>query len=219
MIGVLCGIEREAAIIRRGLGDLPHLSICTGARAENAARGAQELVDAGAERLLSFGLAGALSDDLHPGDLLTPETVIDADKQSWGVDSDWLERVRRTSPEAIGAPLLGIDSPARTAAQKLFLRAALDAAAVDMESHFVARSAAKAGLPFLVIRAVADDSRTSLPDAAMSAVSPEGRELPMEAAKALLRRPREIGPLIRLARASGKGFGTLRRVAGLGLGL
>jgi adenosylhomocysteine nucleosidase len=218
-LGVLCGIEREAAIIRTALADKPHQIICTGARSENAAAGATTLVSNGATHLISFGLAGALADDLRPGDLLLPACIIDVEERAWTPDTGWHDNMRKLTPAAQTETLLGIDHPVRTAAQKLFLRGTLDAASVDMESHFVARAAAKAGLPFLVLRAVADDHRTTLPMAAMEAVSPEGKEQPLNAVKALLRRPSETAALIRLGLASGKGFRSLRRAAGLGFGV
>lgn len=217
-VGVLCGIEREAAIVRGALQNRDHEIICTGARAENAANGAARLAAGGATHLVSFGLAGALHDNLKPGDLMLPARVIDAEGQDWTPDAAWRERICRGHIAAHDAPLLGLDHPARTGAQKLFLSATLDAASVDMESHFIARAAEAAGVPFVVVRAIADDSRTTLPNAAMEAVSPEGRELPLNAAKALIRRPGEIGALMRLGLASGKGFRTLGRVARLGLG-
>jgi adenosylhomocysteine nucleosidase len=218
-LGVLCGIEREAAIVRAAAGDTAHQVLCSGVIAEQAERAARGLVDGGATHLLSFGLAGALDDTLKPGDLLLPEQVVDASDNIWATDTAWRGRLKSPATEAHEITLLGIDDPAHTVAQKLFLRGIFDAAAVDMESHFLARVAAEAGLPFLVIRAIADDSRTSLPTAAMNAIGPNGREQPLSILKSLLRRPGEIPALLRLGRASRKGFDSLRRVAGLGFGL
>jgi len=218
MIGVLCGLEREAAIARASLVSVPHQIICSGAVANNAREGASRLVQSGATHLLSFGLAGALDDALRPGDLLLPARIIDAEDGTWPVDPVWRETVRKRAPEGRDAVLLGVDKAARTVAQKLFLRGIFDAVAVDMESHFLARAAAEAGLPFLAIRAIADDSRSSLPDAAMAAVGEDGKEQTLEVISVLARKPGDLGGLIRLGLASGRGFRTLRRVAGLGLG-
>lgn len=215
--GVLCGIEREAAIVREALQGQSHDILCSGAVAENAMQAASALVEGGATHLISFGLAGALDDQLKPGDLLLPASVIDAGDNFWQVDEAWRMNVTSRVPEAHADNLLGVDKPARTGAQKLFLRNIHNAIAVDMESHFIARAASQGGLPFLVIRVIADDSRTSLPQAAMSAISPDGKEQPLKVMRALIRHPGETGDLIRLGLASGKAFRTLSRVAGLAL--
>ncbi|PJK29110.1 hypothetical protein [Minwuia thermotolerans] len=219
MLGVLCGIHREGRIIEAAAAaaGAPAMVRCSGARAANAARGARELVEAGATRLLSFGVAGGLADDARPGDLLTPERVLDLRDGDWAADAEWLAAVRAAWPEGRRDAVLGIDMAATTVGQKAFLGAAFPAAvAVDMESHHLARAAAEAGLPFLCVRAVADDRRSPLPRAAMAGVGPAGDERPHRVLLSLLYRPHEVRALIRLARASGRAFSTLGRVGRAG---
>ena len=58
-----------------------------------------------------------------------------------------------------------LESPTIVAgiADKAQLFARVGAAAVDMESGVVARAAARAGVPFLAIRAIADAANTGIP--------------------------------------------------------
>lgn len=223
LLGVLCGIHREGRIIEQAAREAGETVIVrySGAVAENAARGAGELIEAGATRLLSFGVAGGLDDALRPGDLLVPSQVLDQQDRRFDADPAWLAAFRAECPDSRDGTLLGIDAAASTVGQKAFLGAAFDAAAVDMESHHLARAAAQAGLPFLCVRAVADDRRSILPRAAMAGVGPEGGERPHRVVLSLLCRPNEIRALLRLARASGRAFRTLGRVgrASLGVGL
>lgn len=216
-LGVLCGLEREARIIRAALPDVDCDVRCSGAISENAARRSEELVAAGATHLLSFGLAGALEDHLRPGDLILPEQVMSAEDEVWAVDGAWRELAAERMREAAGGAILGLDRAARTAAQKLFIRGIFDAAAVDMESHILARCAAAHDLPLLVIRAISDDRRSLIPRAAMAGVGPNGEDRILNVLASLAHRPNEIGALAKLGFSSGKGFRTLGRVAGLAL--
>ncbi|WP_416896231.1 MAG: hypothetical protein ACMVY4_11840 [Minwuia sp.] len=220
-LGILCGIEREGRIaleLLRGSGVQAFVRY-SGATAEGGRRAARALIDEGASRLLSFGVAGALTDDMRPGDLLLPELVLTQDDERFEPDPSWRAAAAAGIPDAREANLLGLDLAARTVGQKVFLGAAFDAAAVDMESHHLARTAVEHGLPFLVVRAIADDRRSLIPRAAMVGVGPDGRERPFQVLSSLAHRPNEIKALIKLAFFSGKAFRTLRRVGRAGLGL
>ena len=66
-----------------------------------------------------------------------------------------------------GGAIAGVDRPLMRPAEKLALLAQTHARAADMESHVVARVAAAAGVPFVVIRAISDPSNRALPRAAV----------------------------------------------------
>jgi adenosylhomocysteine nucleosidase len=85
---------------------------------------------------------------------------------------------------------------------------------VDMESHVVAAVAAAAGLPFLVIRAIADPAGRALPAAALAGLSPDGGTRPWTVLLALARSPGQLIALIRLAGDSAAGIAALGRVGG-----
>ena len=70
---------------------------------------------------------------------------------------------------------MGSERIVATAADKRALFEATGAQAVDMESHEVAAVAAAAGLPFLVIRALADPYDQVIPQVAREALRPDGR--------------------------------------------
>ena len=58
---------------------------------------------------------------------------------------------------------------------KAALRAATGAVAVDMESATILEAAAARGFPSLVVRAVSDDARETLPEELMRLMGPDGR--------------------------------------------
>jgi adenosylhomocysteine nucleosidase len=109
--------------------------------------------------------------------------------------------------------LLGQDRPLSNAADKAARFAASGALAVDMESLGVARAAEAAGLPFLVVRAVADPAGRSLPRAALKAIGPDGRLKLVSALAAMYLRPWEGPALVRLAYETRLAFDTLEKVA------
>jgi adenosylhomocysteine nucleosidase len=84
-----------------------------------------------------------------------------------------------------------------------------------MESHLVAEAASRAGLPFLVVRALADASSQEIPAAARHALGPDGAVRAAAVLAGLLRRPQDLAGLLRLGRDSARGLATLRRVAAL----
>ncbi|WP_417518913.1 hypothetical protein [Minwuia sp.] len=215
-LGLLCGVEREARIARAiaAEADLTVEVALSAAQPDRAAECARALVAGGATHLLSFGLAGALVDDLRPGDLLLPAVVTTVDGERFPVDADWWRHAGGLLPAARHDLLLGVDQAARTPGQKIFLRESAQAASVDMESHHLARAAHDAGLPFLTIRAISDDRRSTIPQAAMAGVGPEGQERILNVILSLLHRPNELKALIRLGIGSGQAFRSLRGVGG-----
>jgi len=66
---------------------------------------------------------------------------------------------------------------AAAATAKAALHARSGAVAVDLEARSVAGAASRAGLPFLVIRAIADPAEHDLPPAASARLKPDGRRI------------------------------------------
>lgn len=212
-IGVITGLRAEA----RCLEGLDILVACSGARPERARAEAARLIGEGVAGLVSFGLAGALAPTLAAGDLVLAAAVALPDGGHVATDAVWRSRLAgllrgmRPSEET----LAGSDRLVASPALKAVLHATRAAGAVDMESHAVAEEAAAAGLPFLVIRAIADPSERALPPVALKALGPDGGLRPAALLGGLLRRPQDLAALVRLGRDSARGFATLRRVAAL----
>lgn len=218
-VGVLVGLASEARLVRRAahrLGLEVPVEI-SAADPERAEAGARRLVAAGAAGLVSFGLAAGLDPALAPGTLLLPEAVLDPDGRRWPSSPAWRGALG-LSGEA--APLAGCETLLKTREDKARLRAASGAAAADMESHRLARVAAEAGLPLLVLRAVADPAGLALPPPAWDAIDAGGRSRGLRVAGRLLRAPRHLPALLELARAAGRAeraLGGALAVAGRGL--
>ena len=198
---VATGLRVEAAIFRRD--DV--VMVCGAANPEVLRRKLDEALAAGPGPILSFGIAGGLAPGLAVGTLVLASAVRHGEER-WEADAAWLSRLMRHLPGARAGEIAGVDAPAATLAAK----GALLGDAVDMESHVVARAAARRGLPFAVVRAVADDARHVLPPAAMAPLLANGSPDLGAVLASLARHPGQLGDLITLARAANKALAALR---------
>lgn len=209
-IGIITGSRLEAGC----LGDTSFRVVGTGANAARARTEADHLVRDGAEALVSFGLAGGLSTELHAGALVLSEVVLAPDGISYRVDAGWREALAARLAAAglawRGGLLACSDRLVATPRAKKRLFERTGALAVDMESHGVAAVAKARRVPFVVLRAIADPADQEVPQAALAALGADGRTRILPLLLALARRPRDVPLLLRLARTSQPGLETLR---------
>jgi len=135
---------REVAAVAVGLGGDPRAAL----QAEQPAL------------VVSCGFCGALSPALRAGDLVLATAVR-------GADGERLQApdlpIASVIPQALRGEIACPERVLATPEEKRALGAS-GALAVDLESAQVARAAAAAGVPWLALRAVVDDARTSLPE-------------------------------------------------------
>lgn len=198
-LAAITGLEAEARIARRaGLK-----AKASGGIATRTLAVAKACLEDGADALLSFGIAGALAPHLAPGTLLLPHAVIAEDGARYRVDEAWRARVASVlaaaGARAEEGDILGASEPAASPLRKAALFAETGAVAVDLESHLVARVAAAAKRPFLVLRAVADPASRALPPAAVNGLDEQGVPALGPVLASVLRQPKQIPALLRLA--------------------
>jgi adenosylhomocysteine nucleosidase len=127
--------------------------------------GAARAVSAEEPRLvISCGFCGALDPRLDAGDLVLATSVRDEGGDEVAAPSASLEKARRalSGLRVFEGQILCTTSVAATPAEKLAL-ASSGAIALDMETHPIARAAARAGIPWLAVRAVIDPADSTLP--------------------------------------------------------
>jgi hopanoid-associated phosphorylase len=154
-----------------------------------------------AKCLISFGVAGALAPGLRAGDVILSGEVIGEDGR-WGPSEEFEERIFDLAWQigAFAGPVLGARTILATEDAKRAAWRETGALAVDMESEAVARAAAAAGIPFLVLRAIADPAVRELPPAALIPLAEDGTPALASVLAEVLRRPRQIPTLLTLAR-------------------
>jgi hypothetical protein len=117
--------------------------------------------------------------------------------------------------------IVGVDEVLSHPAAKRALGAATGAAAADMESHVVADVAARHGLPFAVVRVIADPAGRSVPQAALAGMRPDGTMDVGACLRSLVRNPAEVPTLAWVAVDTARAMLRLSRcvqLAGPGLG-
>lgn len=172
-----------------------------GGDAERAESLAREFADAGVSGLVSFGIAGGLDPILGPGTLVLSDAVLLPEGETVAADLRWRATLA-ASVTAVGGLLYGSDRAISDVRYKARLFEDTSAVAVDMESRGVACAARAVGLPYLVLRAIADPADRAIPRAALAGLGPQGETKPFAVLVELLKRPTELPALLRVARDS-----------------
>jgi len=212
-LGIVVGLPQEAAILKRVLGKATPPLACAGARPARAAQGTADLIAGGAGMLLSFGFAGGLDPSLQPGDISVGAGVVGTDGKMRETDDALAQRICAALDETdctwSAGLVAGADQALATTAEKQALCARTGAVIVDMESHAVAA----AGRPFAILRVVVDPAERALPASVLAALDSKGRVNVLALMAGLLRRPRDVGSVLALARDNGPARDSLRRAA------
>jgi adenosylhomocysteine nucleosidase len=218
-IGVITGTRREASCLGRLSQDKKIIVACSGADPVRARSGAQRLLSDGCEALVSFGVAGGIDPALPSGGLVIATSVMSQDGRQSSVSDGWrttLEaELEAASLDFVSGPIVGVDQAITDREPKRLLHAGTGARCVDMESHAVMDVALAAGVPWLVIRAIADCADDELPDIALDAINEKGGVRAVMLTARLLRHPSDISDLIGLWQMSRPAFTALGRVASL----
>jgi adenosylhomocysteine nucleosidase len=206
LLGVVTGLSAEAKIV----ADLHCHAICGGGRVEATQRKIDRLVAEGATGLISFGIAGALDPKLKAGDLVISATVIDGAAHCYVGSPNWLEQALKMLPHAHAGDIYASDTIISSVDDKARIFKQYSTLSVDMESHHMARVAAKRGLPFIVLRAIADNAGEALPSAFGAGVDEDGQSRPWPIIASLLSGRLRLAEVLRVAKSTSRALATLR---------
>lgn len=205
---VATGFTREVKTIAG-----PGIHAVAGGGSAELLETALEALAPGAAGIASYGLCGALHDDLRIGDWVVGTRLAGA--VDMPCDPAWARALAARLP---GARLGGFFADGRmidTVAEKRALGVAHDALAVDMESHVAARVAARHGLPFAIVRIVSDEAGHLLPHAITVCMRLDGSLHIAEMLKSLAADPGQIGDVAKTMTQFARGFRGLKAGAKL----
>lgn len=223
MLGIVVALPVESRTLTRrsarvgqtfALGTDIRLHVA-GMGPERSVAAAAALRRQGISALVNWGCAAALSPELPPGRLLLPRSFVLPDRSEVPCDSAWQHRLadRLADLAPVTAPVAGSETVLATPAAKRTLHRETGAPAADMESAFLARWCLRQEIPFVAVRAVADDAGAAIPAAVLDAADPDGGIEPLELLLQLLRHPGQIGSLWRLERQFRRARDTLTTAA------
>jgi len=225
-LGIVAALPAEAKCLV-GLTDKnnAHLSprqlsdhvclVIAGIGQEQATKAAIILIKHGADALLSWGCAGALSGDLQPGDVLLPQSITSQTSDTLYTDSAWhahLFGLLSDICKPVTGALAGSTDIITEPAQKQALYHSSGAVAGDMESAAIAMVAQDAHIPFMAIRAIADDVTTGIPAYISRGMDIYGNIYPARMLGLLLTHPASWHQLMRLKRQFSAAKATLSLV-------
>jgi adenosylhomocysteine nucleosidase len=213
VVAVTC-LALEAGIARG-----PGVSvICNQSSGLRAALGAA--IKRGASGIISFGIAGGLAPGLVAGDWVVASGVTSGNGVI-ATDRAWTQRLLEMLPNAIHAHVAGANNVVRSPREKFALYDRTGAAAVDMESHIAAEIAAEHRIPFAACRVILDAAHRKLPPAATLGLRLDGTPNVPAVMRSLLRKPRQLPDLVRVAmdhHIAGRALRSGRKQLGVGLG-
>jgi adenosylhomocysteine nucleosidase len=195
-------------------------AIASGGNAQRLAREIDRAIAEGGCGLLSFGIAGGLKPGLPPGTIIIPSLVVGA-RERFATHNVWTAHLRALLPQAVKHAVAGVDAPIATPLAKEALHAATAAAGADMESHVAARAALRAGLPFAVLRVIADPAERALPHAAIVGMGSDGRPEIAAILRSLAQNLSQLAALVCVAWDASQAMAILlrcKRALGPGLG-
>ncbi len=200
------GLNREARILA-GPGVA---TLASGGQISSLAARIAAALSTGGDGIISIGIAGALNPSLRVGDVVLGAEVVDG-SVCHPANEAWTARLGAFLPTARLGAIVGSDVMIVDAAGKIGLFSTTDALCVDMESHIVARAAARAGLPFAALRVISDGVDRALPKAAQVGMKPDGGMDLAAVLKALAADPRQLPALIRTGMEAETAFRALLR--------
>jgi adenosylhomocysteine nucleosidase len=212
-VAAVTGLAAEARIAR-GIG---LRAVAGGGDPARTVAIIKRLIGDGATGLVSFGICGGLDPALASGALIVPGAIRTENQERRPVAGRWhralVAGLGVAGISAATGDLLGAASIADTPARKAALFAATSAIGVDLESHLVAVAAGEAGLPFVVVRVVADPAGHPLPPAVLVGLDHQGRPALGAVLASLARAPGQITDLIRVGADTRRALAALRRAA------
>lgn len=180
---------------------------------DGAGDAVEAVLRAGADALISFGVAAALAPAVAPGRLILGNAVVLPDGRTIAADPTWRRRLagrlKALGTQPLEARVAGADGLSGSAVERFRCFQSTFAAAVDTESHVVADAARRHGLPFVVLRVAVDCLREPALGGPSLGIGAGGRW--RRGLAASLARPWLAGEAVRASRDLDRALATLAR--------
>ena len=163
--------------------------------------------------IVSFGIAGGMDPKLRSGSVLLPKAVVTPDGAYFQTDDTWRRSVANNWPIVTDQSLqLGVNKVITSTNEKTQLFQATGAHALDMESHVIAAYAQKRGIPFIILRSIADSAKDTVPEIALAGMNKNGRATPLSLLRKIIQHPSSLRQVAKLAYTSNTAMRALKNM-------
>ncbi|HYW34456.1 MAG TPA: squalene--hopene cyclase [Balneolaceae bacterium] len=187
----------------------------SGVGAKNAKKAAERLINHGANILISWGTATALTPDIAPGTIAIPDKVLTTEQDIFETDRRLREHLFNELPldgMFVHDTICETDEILANTSQKTTLAARTNARIADMETAAVARVAKEHDIPFLAIRSVSDSAEMQIPRAIKNNVN-DGTPNTLGILSDAILEPKDWLPMISLSYNFNKAQKSLSKMA------
>lgn len=214
MIAVCCGMQSEAAIVGQPAG--AQVIVGAGDAAALSAK-LEAAIAAGADRVISVGICGAINLGLQVGDVVVGVNAV-YELAAVACDPAWCDRLfdmlqANPQPYRVGYGRFAWSPTAvGRLVDKTALRKATMADVVDEETFIAGSIAAAHGLPWAALRVVCDPALFELPPAALVKLTAAGADDMGAILASIAGDIWQIPELVELAGSTATAMGNLRAV-------
>ncbi len=204
-------LDRSIAVVQSGIGT------------ENARHAASMLIEAGAVRLASSGVAGGLDPGLKSGDVVVATTVLSPRRGGSvyiircdeSLSDAMAQRLEAQGIAVRRGPIFTSSDALCSVQEKRRLFRETGALAVDMEAAGVAGAALGFGASLLVIKVVCDEADTAVPEELADALRLDGSVNILKVFKSVFRKPSLSRRLISMDRQFNAATAALEKCWGI----
>ena len=177
---------------------------------------AKKLVKLNVDGLISWGIAGAISDSIKSGDVIIARSVINH-KNIYSTSYEWQKKIishfKNSSYKIFDGDIVSTEKICASFEEKMKLFRKTKALAIDMESAGIAEVAMAGNLDFIIIRAIADNADSNIPEAVIKNIDNFGRINIGKFLVFCLFHPTQIYETILLAKNYKKSLSTLTNIS------
>lgn len=193
------------------------IAIVCGIGENNSRIATQTLLEHNVSALVSWGTAGALTENIKSGDLFLADTIVTNDGNKYSFDAEWNKRIidnlNKTSLKIHHGMIAHAQQVLLKTEDKNRLHNKTNALAVDMESLAIAQIASNEKLPCVSVRAIIDEASQCIPEVIIKNTDIFGRPAMFPLFSSLVLNPGLIAELIRLGTGMKAAATTLNAVA------
>ncbi len=209
---VLTGLAAEMRALDNKGDKTKFVSVCAASDPHRARLFLGQMLAAGVNRCLSFGLAGGLAPDLPAGSIVVGSRVVSTHGR-YECDSAWVRQLATALPGAHVGDIWGQETILASPGLKQAIYHGTHCLVCDMESQVVGGMAEAAGLPFVALRVVCDPADFALPPAALLPLHTDGTPNLPAILGDLWRHPRQLPALLTLAQHNRRALKALAQAA------